>query len=134
MVEAGGELQVGIENTQLADSAISLIAPCARLARSVSRFPAFHWQTAQPCVQRGKITYERSFAPLQWKYTRYGPGTHYRQTSRARSNSKRLTLFSLAGLRLRIVDILEMPVDLADRRTLKDPVKARAEREAVLVF
>jgi len=35
---------------------------------------------------------------------------------------------------LRIVDILEMPVDLADRRTLKDPVKARAEREAVLVF
>jgi predicted nucleotidyltransferase len=49
-------------------------------------------------------------------------------------HSKRLTLFSLAGLRLRIVDILEMPVDLADRRTLKDHVKARAEREAVLVF
>lgn len=48
--------------------------------------------------------------------------------------SKRLTLFSLAGLRLRIVDILEMPVDLADRRMLKDQVKARAEREAVLVF
>jgi len=49
-------------------------------------------------------------------------------------HSKRLTLFSLAGLRLRIVDILEMPVDLADRRMLKDHVKARAEREAVLVF
>jgi predicted nucleotidyltransferase len=49
-------------------------------------------------------------------------------------HSKRLTLFSLAGLRLRIVDILEMPVDLADRRMLKDQVKARAEREAVLVF
>ena len=48
--------------------------------------------------------------------------------------SKRLTLFSLAGLRLRIVDILGMPVDLADRRTLKDHVKARAEREAVFVF
>ena len=48
--------------------------------------------------------------------------------------SRRLTLFSLARLRLRIVDILEMPVDLADRRTLKDHVKARAEREAVLVF
>ncbi len=27
-------------------------------------------------------------------------------------HSRRLTLFSLAGLRLRIVDILEMPVDL----------------------
>jgi predicted nucleotidyltransferase len=49
-------------------------------------------------------------------------------------HSRRLTLFSLAGVRLRIVDILEMPVDLADRRTLKDHVKARAEREAVLVF
>jgi predicted nucleotidyltransferase len=48
--------------------------------------------------------------------------------------SRRLTLFSLAGLRLLIVDILEMPVDLADRRMLKDQVKARAEREAVLVF
>jgi len=49
-------------------------------------------------------------------------------------HAKRLTLFSLAGLRLRIVDILEMPVDLTDRRTLKEQVKARAEREAVLVF
>jgi hypothetical protein len=49
-------------------------------------------------------------------------------------HSRRLTLFSLAGLRLRIVDILEMPVDLADRRMLKEQVKARAEREAVLVF
>lgn len=49
-------------------------------------------------------------------------------------HSKRLTLFSLADLRLRVVDILDMPVDLADRRTLKDHVKARAERDAVLVF
>ncbi len=48
--------------------------------------------------------------------------------------SRRLTLFSLADLRLRIVDILEMPVDLADRQMLKDHVKARVEREAVLVF
>jgi predicted nucleotidyltransferase len=48
--------------------------------------------------------------------------------------SRRLTLFSLAGLRLRITDILEMPVDLADRRMLKDHVKTRAERDAVLVF
>jgi predicted nucleotidyltransferase len=45
-----------------------------------------------------------------------------------------LTLFSLSGLRLLITDILEMPVDLADRRMLKEQVKAHAEREAVLVF
>jgi predicted nucleotidyltransferase len=45
-----------------------------------------------------------------------------------------MTLFSLAGLRLRIGDILEMPVDLADRRMLKDHVTVRAEQEAVLVF
>jgi predicted nucleotidyltransferase len=48
--------------------------------------------------------------------------------------SKRLTLFSLSGLRLQIMDILNVPVDLADRRTLKEQIKARAEREAVLVF
>lgn len=50
------------------------------------------------------------------------------------NRGKRLTLFSLSGLRLLITDILEMPVDLADRRMLKEQVKARAEREAVLVF
>jgi hypothetical protein len=39
MVEAGGvELFALIENTQLIDSAISLIAPFASLARSVARF------------------------------------------------------------------------------------------------
>ena len=39
MVEAGGvELSAGVENTQLADSAISLIAPFAWFARSVARF------------------------------------------------------------------------------------------------
>src|ERR1700743_3023116 len=48
--------------------------------------------------------------------------------------SKRLTLLSLAGIRLRMVDILNMPVDLADRRMLKGYVKGRAGREAVLVF
>ena len=48
--------------------------------------------------------------------------------------SKRMTLFSLSGLRLQIMDILNMPVDLADRRMLKEQIKARAEREAVLVF
>lgn len=48
--------------------------------------------------------------------------------------SRHLTLFSVSGLRLRIMDILEMPVDLADRRMLKDQVKAHAERESLLVF
>jgi hypothetical protein len=48
--------------------------------------------------------------------------------------AKRLTLFSMSGLRLQIVDILGMPVDLADRRMLKERVKARAEQEAILVF
>jgi len=39
LVEAGGvELPVSVENTQLADSAISLIAPLALFACSVSRF------------------------------------------------------------------------------------------------
>lgn len=48
--------------------------------------------------------------------------------------AKRLTLFSLSGVRLRIMDILNMPVDLADRRMLREHVKDRAEREAVVVF
>jgi predicted nucleotidyltransferase len=47
---------------------------------------------------------------------------------------KKLTLFSLAGVRLRISDILGVPVDLAERRMWKDEVKARAEREAIVVF
>jgi predicted nucleotidyltransferase len=48
--------------------------------------------------------------------------------------AKRFTLFSLSGVRLQIADILGVPVDLAERRLLKDEVKARAEREAILVF
>jgi predicted nucleotidyltransferase len=47
---------------------------------------------------------------------------------------KRLTLFDLAGLQLRLSAILEAPVNLSDRRMLKDEVKARVEREALLVF
>ena len=46
----------------------------------------------------------------------------------------KLTLFSLSGVRLRISDILGVPVDLAERRMLKDEVKTRAEREAIVVF
>jgi predicted nucleotidyltransferase len=48
--------------------------------------------------------------------------------------AKRLTLFDLAGLESRLSDILEVPVDLSDRRMLRDEVRIRAEREAVLVF
>ncbi len=47
---------------------------------------------------------------------------------------KRLTLFDLAGLEIRLADILGTKVDLADRRMLKDPVRIRAEREAILAF
>jgi predicted nucleotidyltransferase len=45
---------------------------------------------------------------------------------------KRFTLFSLSGVLLQISDILGTPVDLAERRMLKDDVKARAEWEAVV--
>ena len=48
--------------------------------------------------------------------------------------NKRFTLFSLSGVRLQIADILGVPVDLAEQRMLKDEVKSRAEREAVVVF
>ncbi len=47
---------------------------------------------------------------------------------------KKFTLFSLSGVRLRISDILGVPVDLAERRMLKEGVKDRAEREAIVVF
>jgi predicted nucleotidyltransferase len=45
-----------------------------------------------------------------------------------------LTLFDMAGLEMRLGDILGTRVDLADRRMLKEPVRARAEREAVVAF
>lgn len=48
--------------------------------------------------------------------------------------AKRLTLFDMAGLELRLGQILEARVDLSDRRMLKEPVRVRAEREAVLAF
>jgi predicted nucleotidyltransferase len=48
--------------------------------------------------------------------------------------AKRFSLFSLSGVRLQISDILGVPVDLAERRMLKADVKARAERESILVF
>ena len=48
--------------------------------------------------------------------------------------SKRLTAFDKAGLEVRISDILHTPVELCDRRLMKDDVRIRAEREAVVVF
>src|SRR5579863_1391252 len=48
--------------------------------------------------------------------------------------AKRLTIFDLAGLELRLGEILETRVDLSDRHMLKEPVRTRAEREGVLAF
>jgi len=48
--------------------------------------------------------------------------------------NKRLSLIDMAGLELRLTEIVGMRVELADRKMLKEPVKLRAEREAVLAF
>jgi predicted nucleotidyltransferase len=48
--------------------------------------------------------------------------------------AKGLTLFDMAGLEVRLADILGTRVELCDRRMLKEPVRVRAEREAVLAF
>ena len=48
--------------------------------------------------------------------------------------SRRLTLLDMAGLEYRLSEIVGGPVELADRKMLKDSVKARAEREAILAF
>ena len=45
-----------------------------------------------------------------------------------------LTLFDMAGLEIRLGEILETRVDLSDRHMLKEPVGLRAEREAVVAF
>jgi predicted nucleotidyltransferase len=48
--------------------------------------------------------------------------------------AKGLTLFDMAGLEMRLAEILETRVDLSDRHMLKEPVRVRAEREAVRAF
>jgi len=48
--------------------------------------------------------------------------------------AKNLTVFDMAGLEVRLADILGTPVDLADRRMLKAPVRAKAERKPFLPF
>jgi len=49
-------------------------------------------------------------------------------------SDKRLTAFDKAGLEVRISEILQTRVELCDRRFLRDDVRSRAEREAVVVF
>ena len=48
--------------------------------------------------------------------------------------AKGLTLFDMAGLEVLLGDILGTRVELADRQMLKEPVRLRAESEAVLAF
>lgn len=48
--------------------------------------------------------------------------------------SMRLSLLDMVGLENRLADILGVRVDLAPANMLKDPVKEKADREAVLVF
>lgn len=48
--------------------------------------------------------------------------------------AKGLSLFDLVGLQLRLSGILDAPVDLSDRRFLKDEVKQRSAQDAIVVF
>jgi predicted nucleotidyltransferase len=48
--------------------------------------------------------------------------------------SKQLSLLEMVHIQNRIADILGANVDLAPTKSLKDPVRARAAREAVLAF
>jgi uncharacterized protein len=46
----------------------------------------------------------------------------------------RVSLLTLSGLRLRLSDLLDREVDLSSAASLKEPVRTRANREAVSVF
>jgi predicted nucleotidyltransferase len=48
--------------------------------------------------------------------------------------SKRLTLFSMAGLENRLSDLLGVKVDLSPADSMKEAVRARADREAIHAF
>lgn len=48
--------------------------------------------------------------------------------------NRKLTAFDKAGLEVCISEILHAPVELCDRRLIKDDVRVRVEREAVVVF
>ena len=47
---------------------------------------------------------------------------------------RRLTLIDMVKLENRLRDLLGVKVDLSPSNTLKEPVRRRAEREAVLAF
>ena len=49
-------------------------------------------------------------------------------------SSRSLTLLDMAGLEIRLAEIVGMPVDLAPAKMLKEPIKESATREAVLAF
>ena len=49
-------------------------------------------------------------------------------------HAKRLNLFDMVGLGLRLTEIVGIRVELSDRKMLKPPVKLVAEREVVLAF
>jgi predicted nucleotidyltransferase len=48
--------------------------------------------------------------------------------------ARKLSVFDKAGLEVEIAELLKLPVDLCDRRMLKEEVRTRAEREAIFVF
>jgi hypothetical protein len=48
--------------------------------------------------------------------------------------SRRLSILDMVGLENRLAELLGVRVDLSPARTLKAPVREKAEREAVLAF
>jgi predicted nucleotidyltransferase len=48
--------------------------------------------------------------------------------------TRKFTAFDKAGLEVEIAELLKLRVDLCDRRLLREELRARAEREAVIVF
>jgi len=49
-------------------------------------------------------------------------------------DSRQFSLLDMVGLENRLADILGVPVDLTPARAMKDQVRERAAREAVLAF
>lgn len=49
-------------------------------------------------------------------------------------HTARLNLFDMVGLESRLSEIVGARVELSDRKMLKQPVKLRAEREAIFAF
>jgi len=49
-------------------------------------------------------------------------------------SSKQFSLLEMVGLENRLADILGAPVDLAPAKALRDGIRERAQREAVLAF